>query len=455
MTSDDAARPPLRRVLGLGSAVTFGLAYMIPLTVFTTLGLATVMTEGNLVAAYAITLVAMSFTALSYAAMVRRFPVAGSAYAFSRRAFGPHVGFLAGWTLLLDYLLLPMVTYLVIGIYLNAAFPVIPMWVFFVAALLCVTALNILGIRLLAGVNVALLALQFVFIAVFAAMTIGALTGSPLPSLADVFLNDRANLMALLAGSALLCFSFLGFDAVSTLSEEAREHQRTIPRAIIIVTIVGGLLFMALSALSHLAMPDYTQYTSVDAAALDVMAAVGGEFLAGFFTAAYVAGCFASVLASQATVSRILFAMGRDRLLPRAVFAFVHPRFRTPVGATLVVAAVSLVGLALDLLTLSSLISFGALVAFSAVNLAVIKHHLIDERIRGARAIVRFGVLPAIGFLLTAWLWTSLSGTALVVGLIWAAIGFGYLLVLTRFFRTAPPEIEATDAVPEPAVVRD
>lgn len=444
MTSTDAA-PHLRRVLGLPSAVAFGLAYMIPLTVFTTLGLANVMTEGNLVAAYAITLLAMCFTALSYAMMVRRFPVAGSAYTFTRRAFGVHIGFLAGWTLLLDYLLLPMVTYLVIGIYLNAAFPAIPLWVFFLAALALVTVFNVIGIRLLAGVNMALLALQFVFIAVFIVMTFSTLAGSPLPSLADVFLNDRANLALILSGSALLCFSFLGFDAVSTLAEETRRPERTLPRAIVLVTVFGGLLFMLLSAVSNVAMPDYTAYTSVDAASLDVMLAAGGEFLAAFFTAAYVAGCFASVLASQATVSRILYSMGRDRLLPHTVFAFVHPRFRTPLGATLVVATISLVGLALDLLTLSSLISFGALVAFGAVNLSVIKHHLIDRRLRGAGAYVLYGAVPGIGFLLTAWLWTSLSGTALIVGIVWAVVGFAYLLVFTRGFRKAPPELRVDE----------
>lgn len=448
MTGNDAHTPHLRRVLGLGATVTFGLAYMIPLTVFTTLGLANVMTEGNLVAAYAITLVAMCFTALSYAAMVRRFPVAGSAYAFARRAFGAHVGFVAGWTLLLDYLLLPMVTYLVIGIYLNAAFPAIPIWVFFLAALVLVTLLNILGIRLLSRVNVALLALQFAFIAVFLVMAFASVAGTPLPSLAEVFLNDQANLALILSGSALLCFSFLGFDAVSTLAEETKRPERTLPRAIIIVTVFGGLLFMLLSAASNIAMPDFTAYTSVDAASLDVMMAAGGEFLATFFTAAYVAGCFASVLASQATVSRILYSMGRDRLLPKAVFAYVHPRFRTPAGATLVVAAVSLLGLALDLLTLSTLISFGALVAFAVVNLSVIKHCLIDSKERGARAYVRYGVLPAIGFLLIAWLWTSLSQSALIVGIIWALVGFIYLMVITRFFRKSPPELAATDAEP-------
>ncbi|SFR99219.1 amino acid/polyamine/organocation transporter, APC superfamily [Agrococcus baldri] len=446
MTRSNDAAPQLKRVLGLGGAMTFGLAYMIPLTVFTTLGIANVMTDGNLVAAYAITLVAMAFTAVSYATMVRRHPVAGSAYTFSRRTFGGHVGFLAGWALLLDYLLLPMVTYLVIGIYLNAAFPAIPMWVFFVAALVLVTILNIIGIRLLAGVNVALLALQVVFIGVFLVMVVGGISGTSMPSLAEVFLNDRANLVAILSGSALLCFSFLGFDAVSTLAEETKAPERTLPRAIILVTVLGGLLFMLLSAASNLVFPDYTTYSSPDSASLDVMAAAGGELLSAFFTAAYVAGCFASVMASQATVSRILFAMGRDRMLPRRLFAFVHPRFRTPAGATAAVAVVSLVGLALDLMTLSSLISFGALVAFSMVNLSVIKHHLVDERRRGARAILLYGVLPGIGFLLTAWLWTSLSGSALAVGLIWVGVGVVILAVMTRGFRQPPPQIDVDKA---------
>lgn len=446
MTSNDAPTPHLRRVLGLGSTVTFGLAYMIPLTVFTTLGIANVMTRGNLVAAYAITLVAMCFTAFSYAAMVRRFPVAGSAYAFARRAFGPHIGFLTGWALLLDYLLLPMVTYLVIGIYLNAAFPAVPTWVFFLASLVIVTTLNILGIRLLSGVNLALLGLQFAFIAVFLFAAFAAASGIHLPNLASVFLNNHANLALILSGSALLCFSFLGFDAVSTLAEETKRPERTIPRAIIIVTVFGGLLFMLLSAASNAVMPDIARYTSIDAASLDVMRTAGGEALATFFTAAYIAGCVASVLASQATVSRILYSMGRDRLLPSAVFAFVHPRFRTPAGATLVVAAVSLIGLALDLTTLATLISFGALVAFSAVNLAVIKHYLIDSRLRGTRAVIRYGILPGIGFFLTAWLWTSLSQSALIVGLCWAAVGFVYLLAMTRFFRRRPPELDVSEA---------
>lgn len=445
MTTVQSSAPQLRRVLGLGATVAFGLAYMIPLTVFTTLGIANVMTHGNLVAAYAVTLLTMCFTAFSYAIMVRRFPVAGSAYAFARRSFGPRSGFMTGWVVMLDYFLLPMVTYLVIGIYLNEAFPAVPLWVFFVGALLLVTACNIIGVRLLASVNVGLLGLQFVFIAIFITMGIASLSGNPMPSLTEVFLNDNANLAGILAGSALLCFSFLGFDAVSTLAEETKNPGRTLPRAIVLVTVFGGVLFMLLSAVSNIVMPDYTAYSSVDAASIDVMLAAGGEFLAAFFTAAYVAGCFASVLASQATVSRILFSMGRDRLLPQQVFGYVHKRFRTPVGAILVVAIVSFIGLALNLETLSSLISFGALVAFAMVNLSVIKLHLLDKRLRGQKSLLLYGLVPGVGFLLTVWLWTSLTQTTLVIGLIWVIVGVAYLAGLTRFFRKSPPDLDLSE----------
>ena len=441
----------LKRVLGLPSAVIFGLSYMIPLTIFTTLGIANVITEGNLPAAYAVTLVAMVFTAISYGHMVRAFPLSGSAYTFARKSFGGSIGFMTGWALLLDYLLLPMVTYLVIGIYLNAAFPAIPMAVFFIASLVIVTVLNVIGIRLLARVNVGLLVFQFVFIGFFVVMGVSSLAGSDLPSFAEVFLNDQANLTVLFAGAALLCFSFLGFDAVSTLAEETREPRKTLPRAILLVTILGGLLFIALAMLSNLIFPDFTAYSSIDAASLDVMAAAGGEFLVNFFTAAYVAGCFASVIASQATVSRILFAMGRDGVLPKRLFGTLHPRFRTPASAIIIVGVISLAGLAIGLEMLSLLISFGALVAFTMVNLAVIKHYVIDTKRRSPRDILVYAAVPGIGVALSLWLWTSLSANALIVGVGWVVVGFVYLLGLTRFFTRRPPELDMREADSEAA----
>jgi amino acid transporter len=160
-----------------------------------------------------------------------------------------------------------------------------------------------------------------------------------------------------------------------------------------------------------------------------------------FFTAAYVAGSLGSALTSQASVSRIIYAMGRDGVLPRAVFGRLSRR-GAPVAAILLTSVVALLALVISLTTISSLISFGALVAFSMVNLAVIKHFVVDQRRRGARDLLSYLVLPLIGFAATAWLWTSLSGLTLVVGLTWAGIGVVYLLVLTRGFRRPTPQLD-------------
>lgn len=436
----------LRRVLGLPAAVMFGLAYMLPLTVFTTFGIVNQLTEGNITASYVVTLVAMLFTAFSYAQMVRAFPVAGSAYTYTKNSMGRHVGFLSGWTLLLDYLLMPLLTYLVIGIYLAEAFPVLPQSLWIVLSAATVTVLNILGIRLVSRVAIVLLVFQAVFLIVFAVMALSATTGNPLPSIFDVLGSQGPGLGVIFTGAAILCLSFLGFDAVSALAEETVDSRTTIPKAIIIVTLVGGVLFILVSLVANYVFPDYTAYSDPDSAALDITRAAGGDFLAAFFTAAYVAGCFAAVLASQSTVARILFAMGRDGQLPRRVFGYLHPRFRTPVYASLIVGVIGLGALFMDLDLVASLISFGALAAFTMVNLAVIKHYYINQHRRAGADVLRHLLAPMIGVALCVWLWTSLSNTTLLVGALWLAAGLIYLAALTRGFRRQPPVMEMDES---------
>jgi amino acid transporter len=208
-----------------------------------------------------------------------------------------------------------------------------------------------------------------------------------------------------------------------------------------IATVASGLIFIGLSYLSQLVFPS-NDFTDVDSGALDVMTTAGGQFLETFFTAAYVAGALGSAITSQASVARILFAMGRDGILPHRVFGHVSPRFSTPVYAILVVSVVSLVAVVIDLATLASMISFGALVAFSAVNLSVIKHYWLDRHERGGGGTFNNLVLPLIGFLLTLWLWTSLSGLTLVIGLIWLAAGFAWLVGVTRGFQRQTPVLD-------------
>jgi amino acid transporter len=433
----------LRRVLGVPSLVLFGLVYMVPLTVFTTLGIVTQLTGGRLSVAYLVTLAAMVFTARSYARMSAAYPVAGSAYAYTQKTFGAPVGFLAGWSLLLDYLFLPMLNYLVIGIYMSAAIPAVPPWVWILVSIALVTALNIVGIVSVARANFVLLAVQIIFIAVFIVMALVTVSGHGSVNLMAPFTGDGsvAGASPIFAGAAILCLSFLGFDAVSTLSEEAKDATRSVPKAIMIATLVSGVIFVVLSYVSQLVFPS-NNFVDVDAGSTDVMLAAGGQFLNVFFTAAYVAGCIGSALTSQASVARILFAMGRDGILPRKVFGEILARFGTPAISILVVAVISFAAVWIKLDFLASIVSFGALVAFSVVNLTVIKHYFLDKGERGGGGVFNNLILPLIGFFLTAWLWTSLSAVALETGLIWLAIGFAWLLFVTRGFQRPTPVLD-------------
>lgn len=430
-----------QRVLGLPTLVLLGLVYMVPLTIFTTYGIVTEITGGRLPVAYAVTLVVMLFTARSYGKMAGAVPVSGSAYAYASHSFGPAIGFLSGWSLMLDYLFLPMINYLVIGIFLGAALPGVPSWVIVLASIAVVTVVNLAGITSIARANVVIVGLQAIFIAVFVLLAVVELTGSgQVDPMAPLVGTGEVGLDGLFAGAAILCLSFLGFDAVSTFAEESKDARTLVPRAIMLTTLIAGATFIVLAYISYLVLPTAT-FVDVDAASLEVVATVGGSFLSVFFTAAYVAGALGSALTSQASVSRIIFAMGRDGVLPKPIFGRLSRR-GTPVAAIVLTSAVALLALVISLTTISSLISFGALVAFSVVNLAVIKHFVIDGSRRSGREILSYLVLPLIGFAATVWLWTSLSGQTLVVGLCWAALGFGYLLVLTRGFRRPTPQLD-------------
>lgn len=429
----------LKRSLGIPTLIVFGLAYLVPMTVFTTYGIVNEITDGFLSSAYFLTLVAMLFTAISYAVLSRKVSSAGSAYAYTRLGFGSKVGFLTGWAVLIDYVLLPMLNYLLIGIYLNQQFPSIPGWVFALAALVLVTALNIVGIRAVKSANVVIVALQCLFFAVFVLVAVRSFQSDISPL--DPFFRSDFELSSVAAGAAILCLSFLGFDAISTMAEEARDPERTVPRAIVGTTIIAGIFFIGISWTAYMAFPEVITGPEAESSAVTMLASIGGNFLTSLFLAAYVTGATGSALASQASVSRILYTMGRDSVLPKRVFGVLSRRFRTPVGAILVVAAVSLTAVFADVDTVASLVSFGALTAFSLVNLSVISVFLLRKNVEGTKSYFVHGVIPSIGFLLTVWLWTSLSMSTLAIGVCWILLGFGYLVFLTRGFKRPVPRM--------------
>ncbi|WP_445673206.1 APC family permease [Pseudomonas ceruminis] len=444
-TGHSAAPGRFRKSMSMTALVLFGLAYMVPLAVFTTYGLVTQMTKGHLPTAYMLTLAAMLLTAYSYGRMVQAHPYSGSVYTYTRKAFGSHFGFIAGWTLLLDYIFLPLLSYLLIGIYMSEYFPAVHAWVWVAGAIALVTFLNLIGIESITRVNWILVVVQLLFIVVFVALSVRNLTTQAAPvSLLAPFHHDGFSVPLIMTGAAVLCLSFLGFDAVSTMAEETTNPTSRIPMAILAVSVIGGLLFLLMSYFAQLVFPEWASFADPDSASVDVMRRVGGEFMVTAFTATYVAGCFASAMVSQASVSRVLFAMGRDGALPKVFGQLVTPK-RVPAAAIMLVSLLSLVALFITLDTVANMISFGALFAFSAVNLAVVKHYLVDSRLRGTRNCLLYGAVPALGFLSTIWLWTSLSSLSFTIGLCWMGVGFVCLLGLTRAFRVKLPELQMAE----------
>ncbi|MGN8122193.1 APC family permease [Pseudomonas sp. 22082] len=437
----------LQRTLSPGSVVLFGIAYMTPIIVLGTFGILAQSTAGMVPAAYLAALVAMFFTAMSYGRMAAAFPVAGSAYSYVRKAISPKLGFIAGWAVLLDYLFLPMAIWLIGAAYLASAFPSIPQWIWVLVFIGITSAINIIGLKLANGINALLMLVQFLVLIAFVALCVhyvGDDASTPLWSIKPFF-NGDMQMPLIMSGAAIACYSFLGFDAVSTLTEETRDPRRTIPRAIMLITLIGGLIFVGVSYFVQIAHPSF-QFDSVDSAAYEIARNIGGDLFVSIFLIGLIVGQFASGLSAQASGSRLLFAMGRDGVLPKSFFGTLHERFGTPVNSILLCAVVALLALKLDVTTSTSFINFGAFLAFSLVNLSVIFHYWIGGDKKGLRELVLFLLFPFIGLLADLWLMVSLDHLAVYLGLSWLAIGVLYLAVLTGGFRRQPPEMDFQEA---------
>ncbi|WP_223542188.1 APC family permease [Pseudomonas sp. BF-RE-26] len=438
----------LQRTLSLGSVVLFGIAYMTPIIVLGTFGILAQSTAGMVPAAYLAALVAMFFTAMSYGRMASAFPVAGSAYSYVRKAISPKLGFIAGWAVLLDYLFLPMAIWLIGAAYLNSAFPAVPQWIWVLAFIGITSAINIVGLKLANGINALLMLVQFLVLIAFVALCVhyvGVDASTPLWSIKPFF-NGDMQMPLIMSGAAIACYSFLGFDAVSTLTEETRDPRRTIPRAIMLITLIGGLIFVGVSYFVQVAHPSF-QFDSVDSAAYEIARNIGGDLFVSIFLIGLIVGQFASGLSAQASGSRLLYAMGRDGVLPKSFFGTLHERFGTPINSILLCAVVALLALKLDVTTSTSFINFGAFLAFSLVNLSVIFHYWIGGENKGLREFVLFLLFPFIGLAADLWLMVSLDHLAIYLGLSWLAIGVMYLAVLTGGFRRQPPEMDFQEAL--------
>ncbi|MGG1676756.1 APC family permease [Neobacillus sp. NRS-1170] len=440
----------LIRSLKLWQVVIMGLAYMTPMVVFDTFGIVSGITNGHVPSAYIIALIGMLFTAASYGKLVKVFPQAGSAYTYTQKAINSHLGFLVGWSSLLDYLFLPMVNALLTKLYLNALFPSVPDFIWVLAFVGIVTFLNLRSVNILANFNTIFVAVQIMIMIVFIILVVRGLNGGEgagtVLSLKPFFVEGM-NIPILITGATILCFSFLGFDAVTTLSEETPNPEKTIPKAILLTALWGGVIFITTSFFIQLFFPDISRFKNPDAALPEIALYVGGKLFQSIFLCTTFVNTLASGLASHASVSRLLYVMGRDKVFPEKWFGFVHPKWRTPAFNVIFVGVISLSAWFFDLVTATSLINFGALMAFTFVNLSVISHFAIRQKMhRSPKGFFDYVIMPLIGAAAVGILWVNLEISSLTMGLIWFGVGFVYLLYLTKAFRAAPPQFKAEEA---------
>ncbi|MGY0162999.1 APC family permease [Edwardsiella tarda] len=443
-------RVQLRKTLTLVQVVMMGLAYLQPMTIFDTFGIVSGLTNGHVATSYAIALIAILFTAISYGKLVKRFPSAGSAYTYAQKAISPHVGFMVGWSSLLDYLFMPMINILLAKIYLEAIFPGVPSWIFVMALVTMMTLFNLRGINLVANLNTGIVIVQVAIMVIFLGLVVHGITqgegaGTLLSS--RPFVSEDAHLIPMITGATILCFSFLGFDGISSLSEETPDAGRVIPKAIFLTALIGGIIFIVVSYFLQLYFPDISRFKDPDASQPEIMLYVAGKFFQSIILVFSCVTVLASGMAAHAGVSRLMYVMGRDGVFPERFFGYIHPKWRTPAFNVLLVGAIALSAVSFDLVTATALINFGALVAFTFVNLSVISQFYIRERRnRTLKDTFAYLILPLIGAATVGVLWMNLEASSMTLGLVWAAIGLGYLAVLTRRFRQPPPQYQDAEA---------
>jgi amino acid transporter len=427
----------LRRVLSTRDLIIYGLIFMVPIAPFGVYGFVWNDARGMVPLAYLVGLVGMFFTAMSYAAMSRAFPVAGSVYSYAQRGLSDIAGFFAGWLILLDYILVPALLYLFSAIALQPLFPAVPQWIWLVSFVAFNAVVNLIGIEFGARANRYMLAIELVVLALFVVLGLVALYGghgAGRLTLKPVYDPGVFSIATVAGATSIAVLSFLGFDGISTLSEENTGDRASVGRATLLSLLLVGALFLLQTWIAT-DLSQGMQFSSPGTAFYEIVRVAGGVWLERITLLAVVlASGIANAMAAQAATARILFAMARDRKLP-AVLARIHPRYQTPYVSTLAVAAVSLlVGLlfARRVDDLTRVVNFGALSSFLLLHLSVVNHYLIRQR---SGQWLRHLLFPLIGFLVIAYVLYEMDNSAKIMGACWIAIGIIYYLVLTVVLR--------------------
>ncbi len=436
-------QPKLARVLTRRDLIVYGLVILTPTAPYPVYGTIQQASGGHATLCYLVAMVAMLFTAASYARMAVAFPMAGSTYTYVQRGLSREAGFLAGWAMMLDYFLIPLLSVVYAALTAARLFPQAPYLVWAVLFTAGITWVNLRGIQYTVRANTVLMAILSTAAALFAVLAVRAIvTSGGWPALwspASIWNPDTYSLRTLMLGAGISALSYIGFDAVTTLAEDAREPSRDMGYATVAVCVVQTLICAVTVYLASIVWPDFKTFPEAETAILDLGQRIGGRPFFLWLTFVLLVAGLASAMTGQAGASRLLLGMGRDGVIPRGVFGTLDPVHGSPVRSIWFMAALTMAGsLMAEFQLIVELLNFGAFAGFILVNLSVIGHYYVRCR---EHAFWKNLLAPAIGALVCGYLWLSLTSKAKITGAVWMLLGLMYLAVLTRGFRTAPKEM--------------
>ena len=431
--------PGLRRTLGLWDLILYGVVVIQPIAPMSAFGVVSTTARGHVVTAILIAMVGMLMTAISYGRMARVYPSAGSAFTYVGQEINPALGFATGWAMVMDYMINPMICIILCSKMAMNFAPGVPYWAFALVFFALFTGLNLRGIKASARTNTLLAAGMGVVIVIFFAAAIRYLAGDGARTIDGAAFFTRPfydpqtfDGGLVLAGTSLAVLTYIGFDGISTLSEEAENPRRNILLATVITCLAIGILSALEVYVAQLVWPASQPFPDVDTAYVHVAGRAGGPWLFALVNATLLVATIGSGTGAQLGAARLLYGMGRSRALPPSFFAAIDPRRRIPRNNVLFVGVVALGGAFLmDFGTGVALLNFGALIAFMGVNLAAFVRHFL----RAPRKTAGGFLPPVLGFSICLLLWLNLSTSAKVAGAIWLGAGVAFGAWKTRGFR--------------------
>jgi amino acid transporter len=441
----------LRRVLTLRDLVFYGLVLIQPIAAVPLFGIADKLSRGHVVTTILIAMVAMMLTAFSYGRMAAVYPASGSAYTYVGRGLNPHLGFLTGWAMILDYLIIPVINIIYGALTFHRLIPFVPYVVWVLALTFVITFLNLRGIRSTARTNEILLVIMCFVIGAFMILAVKYLLHtSGMAGLLSVkpFYDPRTtDVSSIATATSLAALTYIGFDGVTTLSEEVQNPKRNVLLATVLVCLLTGVFSGTQVYLAQLVWPNYSSFPNVETAFMDISRRVGGLALFNAMAFILIIGSLGSGLSGQAGAARVLFGMGRDSALPKRFFAYINPKSRVPSYNIWLIGMLTFLGsMLLDFERAAEVLNFGAFLAFMGVNLAVIKQFYFRRGPGKKRHLFKDAVVPALGFVFCLWIWWNLPRPAKIVGGIWFLGGILYEAYTTRGFRIQPVIIDLSES---------